>query len=445
MTSKRMGHFFSPARILLLSLMGTIIISMFILWLPVCRKTSISLVDLLFISTSAICGTGLSPISLHDFTTIGHIALLIMMQIGGLGIITLTIFLVSLFLQLNFSTQLIFGQLLDLDSWKHIKRIIFFIIGSTLIAECISTICIFLTIHHEYSLKTALFLSIFHAVSGFCHAGFSLFPDSFVTYQNSPMMLLPMIVLIFASSIGFLVWYEILRILYAWQLSKRHLVSLHTKLVLLISLVLVGVSTLLFFAVEYNHSLRGFTFFMKIINALFNVVCARGTGFITIDLAELEYATLLLFMVLAFIGSSPGSPGSGIKTTTITVLYSTIKSAIVGQSSVFLYRRKIPMDQVYRALAIAALSISWIVIALFLLLLTDSGKSFIAILFELISAFGTVGLSLGITEKLSILGKCIIMITMVLGRIGSLAFFLALCKIPKKSDFTYPEERIMLG
>lgn len=445
MAPLRIAHF-SPARILLLSALGTIIIGAVILSLPMCRNVYIPFFDLLFTSTSATCVAGFSTVPLENFTKIGQLVLLIQIQIGGLGLVTLTLFLMSLFVRFNFSTQLIAGQLLDLDSWRNIKKVIFFIIGFTALLECIGALFIFSVIHRDYTIHQALFLSLFHAVSGFCHAGFSLFPHNFIPYQNSPLMLIPLSIIILASSLGFLVWYELLHAFWQWVQGKRCALSLHTRVVLFISVVLIVIGTILFFFVEYNNTLRDLPFLSKIINAFFNTVCARGTGFTTFNMVQLQYATLLLVMVLAFIGSSPGSPGSGIKTTTFAVLCATIKSAIVDRSSVFIYGRRIPVDQVHRTLAIIALSIAWIMIALFILLITDANQSFIAIFFELVSAFSTLGLSTGITYQLSSLGKYLIMITMIFGRIGSLAFFLALFKLPrKKVDFTYPEERIMLG
>ncbi|MCA9770101.1 hypothetical protein KC460_01905 [Candidatus Dependentiae bacterium] len=440
----RIAHF-SPARILLLSVITTIIIGALILSLPICRKVYMAPIDLLFTSTAVTCVAGFLTVSLTDFTTVGHTVILILMQIGGLGIVTLTLFLMSLFLRLNFSTQLMAGQLLDLDSWKNIKNVIFFIMGFTLLLELISAVSIFYVIRNDYSLGRALFLSAFHAASGFCHAGFSLFPNNFALYKESPLMLIPMTLVIFASSLGFLAWYEIIRGLRQWRKKKRFVISLHTKLVLFISFTLVFLGTTLFLLVEYKNTLSGLSPFISSINALFNIVASRGTGFTTVNVANLHNASLFLFMVLTFIGSSPGSPGSGIKTTTFAVFFSTVKSAIASRPSVSLYGRKIAKDQVDRALSIIALSLAWLLIAMFLLLLTDSDKPFIDMLFELLSAFGTLGLSTGITQNLSYWGKHIIITTMVLGRVGSLAFFLALFSIPRKTEFTYPEERIMLG
>lgn len=441
----RRFHYFSPARILLLSVIGMIVLGALLLSLPVCRTVYMTPVDLLFTSAAVTCVTGFLTVPMTNFTSIGKIIILIQMQIGGLGIITLTLFLMSLFLNLNFSTQLMAGQLLDLDSWKNIKKTIFFIMGFTLSLELVGALILFIHMYPVYPLTTALFFSVFHSVSAFCHAGFSLFPDNFVIYKNSSSILLPIAFIILWSSLGFLAWYEIIQALRDWPSKKRFVISLHTKLVLFITLILVSLGTIIYLFLEYNNTFAGLSPSMRVVNAFFNAVAARGTGLTTIDVALLESATLLIIMILAFIGSSPGSPGSGIKTTTFAVFYSTIRSAIFGRASVSLYGRKIATDQINRTLSIVALSIAWLIFALFLLLITDSDKSFIDVLFELISSFATLGLSTGVTPQLSIAGKYIIIITMIVGRVGSLAVFLALFRIPKKTEFTYPEERIMLG
>jgi trk system potassium uptake protein TrkH len=444
MATKRFQHF-SPARILLLSVIGTILLGAFILSLPICRTTYMAPVDLLFTSTAVTCVAGFLTVPIQHFTLIGQLVILIQMQIGGLGIVTLTLFLMSLFLNLNFSTQLMAGQLLDLDSWKNIKKTIFFIMGFTLSLELIGALIFFIHMYPHFPLRTSIFFSIFHSVSAFCHAGFSLFPDGFSVYKNIPSVLLPIAIIILCSSLGFLAWYEILKACKDWSIKQRFIVSLHTKLVLFITFILVSLGTIAYFLIEYNNTLISFSPMMSLVNAFFNAVCARGTGYSTTNVSFLENATLLVIMVLAFIGSSPGSPGSGIKTTTFAVFYSTIRSAIAGRSSVSLYGRKIATDQINRTLSIVALSITWITIGLFILLLTDSDKRFIDLLFELISAFSTLGLSTGITVNLSTLGKYIIIMTMVIGRVSTLAVFLALFRIPQKTEFTYPEERIMLG
>jgi trk system potassium uptake protein TrkH len=215
--------------------------------------------------------------------------------------------------------------------------------------------------------------------------------------------------------------------------------------VYIITFITILVGTFLFFWLERDHTLNHLSPLTALINSLFITVSARGIGFSTLSVASLTYASGLLIMALAFIGSSPGSPGSGVKTTTFAVLCAFIKSTLREDQSVLLYGRKVARDQLNRAITIVVLAISWIIIALFLMLICESHFAFFDLLFELVSAFGTLGLSTGITPHLHTSGKVIIMITTLVGRVGVISFLLSLLPFHPKKEFSYPEERIMLG
>jgi trk system potassium uptake protein len=435
---------FSPARILVLSIIGSIPISMLLLSLPWCCAAPLSWGDLFFMTTSFVTVTGLSTVSLSSFTLLGQIIILCLLQIGGLGIITLTLFLVSLFVDFGIATRVFGAQILALDSWKDIRHIIIFIISLSLIIEIIGAIGIFLVIYHEYNPGYALFLSVFHAVSAFASAGFSIFPFEFLPYKNNYALLLIVWCIMIAREIGFMVWHEGFDYIKRWRSGRRFHFSLNTKIVWYSILGLMIGSFLLYWMFERHNTLAPLSSIGSLINALFNSSSARGVGFSTVDVGALQLATLLLLMILAFIGASPGSTGSGVKTTSIVLLLATIKAAITGRSATLIRGRTISHDQIYQALAIVGLSILWLIIALFLLLITEQA-TFLELLFEVVSAFGNCGLSMGITSLLSPCGKFFIALTMIIGRVGCVAVVSALIRHPHRVGYSYPEERVMLG
>lgn len=435
----------SPARVLLSSIVLTIGGGTALLALPLCRTTEIPLLDIIFTATSATTVTGLNTIPLDHYSRYGHCILMLLMQIGGLGLITLTLFMFSLFINVGFGTQLIMGKILEVDTWKNIKQLLLFIIGFTLIIEFLGACCIFLAIKQHYTLSHALFLSAFHAVSSFCNAGFSLFPHGLGFMQHNPFLLSVTSGLILAGGLGFLTWHEIYEWFYTLHKKRRHVFSLQSKIVLYSTALLTGSGLLLYWILERNNTLEHETWFLTILNSLLNSLSARSAGFVSVPTSELHLATILVFMVLAFIGSSPGSTGSGVKTTTFAIFLSTVRSALYARPSIEIQGRRIAQEQVYKALAIITISICWIFFATFCLLITEKGWEFLDILFEVVSAFATLGLTLGVTPYLSPFGKLLIMLTMIIGRIGSMTAVLALQRKIKPAEYEYPEERVMLG
>lgn len=435
----------SPARLLLSSIVLTIGGGTALLALPLCRVTDIPLIDLLFTATSATTVTGLKTIPLEQFTRYGQLVIMLLMQIGGLGLITMTLFLLSLFVNLGFGTQLIMGKLLELDSWTNIKKLLLFIIGFTLLVEFIGACCVFMVIHQHYTLMNALFLSTFHAVSSFCNAGFSIFPHGLSFIEHSPALLTITSLLIIAGGLGFLTWVEVNRWLHSFNKKRRYTFTLQSKIVLYSAALLTGSGALLYWILERNNTLSQQNWLLTILNSLLNSLSARSAGFVVVPTNELHLATILVFMVMAFIGSSPGSTGSGVKTTTFAIFLSTVRSAIYARSSIEIQGRRIAQEQVYKALAIITLSICWIFFATFCLLITEKGWEFLDILFEVVSAFATLGLSLGVTPFLTPFGKLLIMVTMIVGRIGSMTAVLALQRKIAPAEYEYPEERVMLG
>ncbi len=435
----------SPGRTLLISILALIAIGTGLLLLPCAQTVAHDFIDILFTAASATCVTGLLTIPIQEFTFFGQCIILALIQIGGLGFITLTVFLISMFVEVGFGTQLMTGQLLELDSWRNSKRIIAFIIGLTFIAELIGTCILYFTAPVAEQLDHQLFCAFFHAVSSFCSAGFTTCSNSVITLETSPTFLLTTALLILIGELGFITWHEIIKFVASLR-NKRHFrVSLHTKLVLIMTgiIVISGSFLLWFFESGQTSTLHWFD---KISLTLFNTLSWRSAGFTAIPVKLLNPITLVLIVILSFIGSSPGSTGSGIKTTTCAIIFGAIRAVATGSTTVNLKGRQIPTDQVLKSFAIFTLSLLWVMVTIFLLLYIEPDKSVPALIFEAFSAFTNLGLSLGITATLSVLGKIILIMSMIIGRIGSLTLVLAFKrKYGKSIEFHYPEERVMLG
>jgi trk system potassium uptake protein TrkH len=443
--NKKKRFRFTPAQIFFSSILLTILAGTGLLYLPLSRTTSIPLLDLLFTATSVTCTAGLFTIPLSSFTQFGHMVILALIQIGGLGIITMSLFLISLFIDLGFSTQLMAGEILELDSWKNIKRMLIFIISLTIIIELIGAAIIYYSIAHNYSTHHGLFLALFHSISSFCAAGITLFPEGIEHFKTNYLFLSTTSILMTCGELGFITWHELAEFVIAVRQKTRFLFSLHTKIILITTAIITVFSIGTYWLLERNHTLADLSLFGSFVNAIFNGVAARGTGFSTVAIADISLAIILVIMTCAFIGSSPGSTGSGIKTTTLAIFMATIRSALTDRGSIELYGRRIAKDQIYKSLAIVALSAIWILMATFALLITEPSWSFIAVFFEVVSAFATLGMTLGSTASLSTFGKIVIMFTIIMGRIGILTLILAFRKSHDTVEFSYPEERVMLG
>lgn len=446
MGSKKSAQF-SPGQIVLFSMLITIILGTVLLALPFAQETPTSFIDLFFTATSATCVTGLFTMPLDNFTLFGKSIILLLIQIGGLGLITMTLIFLSLFANLGLGTQLMAGQLLEIESWKQIRKILVFIFSVTLLTEVVGMLCMLPVFTADYSFAFSCFLSLFHAVSSFCNAGISILGDSMQQYSTNYTMLLTTTVLIFIGGLGFITWHEIMQYAYSLNQKKRYRFSLHSKIVLYGSLALLISSAVIFWILEHDNILAPLTIPQTIATALFQAVSFRSTGFLINFPGEFQLATLFLIMWIAFIGSAPGSTGSGIKITTFTVFLATVKAAITGRTSVDIKGRRIPLGQVFKAIAIVVLSFGWITLTTFCLLITETGWDFMDLLFEATSAFTTLGITTGVTSTLSTTGKLFIIASMIIGRIGSFTLILAL-KLKKRAavtEFKYPEERVMLG
>jgi trk system potassium uptake protein TrkH len=436
-----------PQHMILLSLVISICIGTLLLYLPIARNSDMSLIDLFFTATSLTTVTGILTVSMNDFTSVGHFIMLCLMQLGGLGLMTLSLCFIYMFSNLGLYTQVIASEILSLKSFKDTKQTLFFIIKLTLIAELIGAFIIFPSMLKMYPLKKALFYSIFHSVSSFCNAGFTIFDHKFMEFGHNQLMIYTTTILMIIGGLGFVTWHELINKLLK-GINGFRTISWHTKLVLRMYLVTGLISSILFFLLERTHSLAKFNFFEKISISIFTGIAMKSTGLTLISFATLQLATLIISMISMFIGSAPLSTGSGIKTSVFSIYLAVIKAAIQGKRHAMLYERHIIDDQVYKAMAIIALSVSWIIFIVFCLFITEQNLDFLDVIFTAVSAFSNNGhltVNSDSVANISIIGKIFLIFSMIIGRIGALAIILSMKRISDLREISYPKEQVILG
>lgn len=380
------------------------------------------------------------------FTPFGQAVILILFQLGGLGIMTFsTLILLVAGKRISIKDRIIIQQGFHHGAPKDFKSLIKNIFLYALTLEAAGTLSLFLRWQKDFPWQKALSYSVFHSISALCNAGFSLFSRSFISYRSDTWINITLFLLIILGGMGFLALQEMKEVFSGVLRRRKTKISLHTKLVLTLTSFLVVFSFVLFLAIEWNHSLKMFTLKEKIFSSIFQVVTPRTAGFNTMDLNSLSFSAVLLLIMLMFIGASSGSTGGGVKTSTIGVILGFLKSKITARDSVNLFRRTLPLESVMKAFTVITLAICVIFFSSFILLLTQPVASMKEALFEVFSAFSTVGLSLGITPKLSSLGKIVIILTMYIGRIGPLTLLYAFSRQKAYGRFEYVEETVMIG
>lgn len=443
-----------PAKLVLMSYLAIIGAGSFLLLLPVATVSGkIDFIDALFTATSAVCVTGLIVVDTGTyFTPFGQLVILALIQLGGLGIMTfsVTVFLTMgkrVPLKQRLIMQETFAHTPREDIFQLIKAIFLF----TFIVELLGAFLLCLVWLDKFAFPEALYCALFHSISAFCNAGFSLFPGSFVEYQGAIALNAVICSLIVLGGIGFPVVYEAgLRIIKPKRLNK---VSVQLRVVIITTLLLIVAGMVVLLWSEQNHALKGYTYGDKLLIALFQSITCRTAGFNTIDISNLRNATLALMIFLMFVGASPGSCGGGVKTTTLAVLGAFTWSRLRRRFRVNMYRKSIPNETVTRSISLVLLSFSLICIVFFLLLLTHPvGSSlgaersqFVEILFEVVSAFGTVGLSMGATAELTFSGKFLIVLMMLIGRVGVFTFAYVIAGTEARSGVQYAEQNLMIG
>ncbi len=435
---------FNPARLLALSFLVVISVGTLLLNLPFATTRGISFIDSLYTATSAVCVTGLVVKDTeNDFTLFGKLVILLLIQIGGLGYMTISTIVVLMFREkVSLETRLTVKGQMGILTLGNFRLFLFDVLKILLLFEIVGSFLLFGNfLHFGFPWKAALFHSVFHSVSAFCNAGFSSFSTNLSAFSRSIFLPLLVAILFISGGLGFPVWSEIKRTKGKRKISR---LSLHTRTVLKMTFLLILLGTILFIILEYNNSLRGYPFLNKVLISFFHGVTPRTAGFNLITVGNLFPPTLLLLIILMFIGASPGGTGGGIKTTTFAVMLAHLRSTVKQEKETNLFKRRLPAAVISRAFTLAFLSIIWITIITLILLYTEK-KELIKILFEVVSAFGTVGLSTGITPTLTTVGKILIIATMFLGRIGPLTLGMSLIPRFKISHFKYPEEEVLVG
>lgn len=434
----------TSAQILVVGYLTIIITGTILLTLPIATTApgGLNLIDSFFTATSATCVTGLIVLNTSSaFTVFGQVVIMVLIQIGGLGIMsmsTLMAFLIGK--KITLKERLIIQEDLNQFGISGLVRLVQYVLGFTVIIEGTGALLMFVRLIPKYPLGKSIYFSIFHAVSAFNNAGFDLFGNSLEGFTGDIILNFVVMALIILGGIGFGVLTELTN---NKKLTKA---TLQTKIVLIITIILLIIGFLVFFALEYNNpaTMGNLPFGEKILSAMFLSVTPRTAGFNTLPTGALHSSTLFFVIILMFIGASPGSTGGGIKTTTFGVMAITMWNKIIGKKDIEIYNRRIDEEDVLKALSITLLAIGLVIFVTMLLTITED-KAFLDILFETVSAFGTVGLSTGVTPTLSEIGRILITLTMFAGRVGPLTLAVAFADRERKGIYHYPKEKIMVG
>jgi trk system potassium uptake protein len=444
----------TPPQLLAASFLCVILIGAAVLSLPASTTASGALpfVDSLFTSASAVCVTGLVVVDTGTaFSDFGTWVIFALFQAGGLGIMTFSmLFAVLMGRKIGFNETDVIQRSMDKNNVFGFEKLVLYILGLTLVIESAGAVLFFLRWKSitSWPVGEVLKQSIFHSVSGFCNAGFSLFNNSLSAYRNDPVINLTMMALIVAGGIGFVVLMDGAGIFLKKGVARR--ISLQSKMVLTTSAVLILAGAVMFFLFEKNNAMKAMGLGERLWASFFQSVTARTAGFNTLPVSDMTTPSQLFLIFLMFIGASPGSTGGGIKTCTFAVLAVTVYAIMKNRKKTSVFGRTITGKIVNEAIVIIFLAALWIFVATLILSFLERNNpavagNFINAFFEVVSAFGTVGLSTGITSGLSWGGKICIIATMYAGRIGPLTLALAVAFKEKAERYTYPEENVMVG
>lgn len=444
---KNLKESLNPAKILVFGFAILIFIGSFLLSLPIATEDGRGLpfLDALFTATSATCVTGLVVVDTADtFSVFGELVILTLIQIGGLGFMTFGTFLfILLGKKITLKERLLLKEAFNASSSAGMVKLVKMILLFTIITESIGGIILSIRFSFDMAIGQAIYFGFFHAISIFNNAGFDLMGEfrSLTAYVEDPVVVLTVCLLIILGGLGFVVIKE----LYEYRETQR--ISVHTKIVLTTTAILIVGATILIFLFELNNgkTLGPLSGPGKILGAFFHGVTPRTAGANSLPMADLTHATLFLTILLMIIGGGSGSTAGGIKISTFAVLVATARSQLKGQGDVVIYKRRIVTETILKALTVAMSAIMIVVIVTFLLSITEKGHVFIMYLFEASSAFGTVGLSMGLTPELSPWGRIFIIITMFIGRLGPLTLGFAITRRRKEEAFRRPKGNIMIG
>lgn len=445
------SRFLSPERIFILTFASLIFAGSFVLWFPFSAETKpLSFIDALFTSASAVCVTGLTVIDIgKDLSYAGQIVTILLFQIGGLGIITFsTFFLVLIGRGISIKERDILQSSFLHSPQKDFLSVVKSIILFTFFFEFLGMVLLWVRFSQDFSTGEAVYQAAYHSISAFNNCGYSLFSDSFMRYREDLLVNCTVMGLIVVGGIGFVVQYE----LFTKFKGMKRRVSVHTRIVLLVTALLIVAGAFLFYSFERDHILKDLPIKSQVVASFFQSVVPRTAGFNTVDIGLLTNETLFMIIALMFIGASPGSTGGGVKTTSASILFLLVWSRFRGREEINVFRRTMPRELVQRAISITLASLLIISFVFSVLLISgtvqlpplESRHLFLEYLFETVSAFGTVGLSMNLTPKLNDFQKLAVIFMMFAGRVGPLTLALSLSRTTKRS-LTFAEEEIMVG
>jgi trk system potassium uptake protein len=438
---------FKPVQILVVGFAIVILIGACVLTLPIASSEGIRtpFIDALFTATTSVCVTGLVTVDTGThWSYFGKTTILMLIQIGGLGFMTFAT-LISLIIRKKITLQerLVMAEAMNTFSLQGLVKLVRYILLFTFSVEGIGALLLSLVFIPEFGIGKGIYYSIFHSVSAFCNAGIDLIGNfrSITPYAENPIIILTIGALIVSGGLGFIVWHEI------FDYRKKKKLSLHSKLVLTVTAVLIVGGAILMFIFEFNNSatMQPMSAKGKFLSSLFAAITPRTAGYNSISTADMTPAGRFLTIILMFIGGSPGSTAGGIKTTTAGLLVMTVISVIRGREDTEIYERRISKDTIFKGLTISVIGITLVIVVSMILSITEVGASLEYIIYEVTSAFGTVGLTLGLTTKLTTIGKAVIAFTMFCGRVGPLTIILALGKNHSNNTIRYPEDKILVG
>lgn len=435
----------TPYQILALGFAGLIICGALLLMMPMASVTGQSLpfIDALFTATSAVCVTGLVVVDTGTyFSLFGQLVIIFLIQAGGLGIMTMaTLMALVMRRKIQLRERLIMQEALNQMTVSGVVRLTQYIILITLAIEFIGGTILAISWYQDLG-TNAIYFGYWHAVSAFCNAGFDLFGEyhSLTDYVNDITVNLTVSSLIILGGIGFTVMFDV------WDNRRWRNFALHTKLVIITTSVLLVFGSVVILLLEMNNpnTLEPLSWQGKLLGSYFQSVTTRTAGYNTVDISKLQDATIFFMVILMFIGASPSSTGGGVKTTTIGVLIAAVWALITGKQDAEIFQRRIPQQLIYKAFSVIFIAATLVIFVTMMMSITENA-SFLRILFEVVSAFGTVGLSTGITPTLTEYGKIWIIITMFAGRVGPVTLALALALRTRKGMVHYPEGKINIG
>ena len=461
-----LGKRTNPSLILAVSFFIIILVGTGLLMLPRCTISGISWVDSLFISTSAVCVTGLTSVDLTTtFTTEGFVVILLLIQIGGLGVMTLTSFFALFFMgNTSLYNQLVVRDMVNSKSLGSLLSTLLYTLGFTLVIETMGMITIWLSIHGtmDMNLEEELAFAVFHSISAFCNAGFSTLPGNLgnpLMMNNHNLFYVLISILVILGGIGFpilvnlkeIIFYRLKRmtqfLLRKNKVSAKsvQLYNLNTRIVVTMTFLLLAAGTLILLAFEWNHAFVGMSIAEKCTHAFFNAACPRTAGFSSVDFSLFGIQSILIYILLMWIGGGAQSTAGGIKVNAFAVVILNLAAVIRGSQRVEVHGRELAHDSIRRSNATVVMSLIILFVSIFLLSWLEPTLPLLSLTFEAVSALSTVGSSLNLTPLLQESSKLVIVVLMFVGRVGLITMMLGIVKQKKNTKYKYPSDNIIIN